>query len=161
MMVTDLAMRDMSDRSDAAIERLCRWFASPFRHRAQPDASFGSIEPTMPAVEPSAITTSQAAEPIDFARHRSLSACRRALRLAAQHRFNEARSAFHTAIAADPRFDPADVSGFWDLPRRGMFAAIEAYEDHGRYHDAAALEIRILQTSRVAPETATSSTAVR
>jgi len=70
------------------------------------------------------------------------------VRLAQEHRFDEARSAFHAAMLADPALDPATLAGFWDLPRRGMFSAIEACEDLGNYHKAAVLEIRILQESR-------------
>ena len=161
MMVTDLAMRDMNDRSDAAFERFCRWLASPFRHRVRSNIAVSNLTPPAPATEVSVPANASPVEPIDFVRHRSMSACRRALRLATQHRFDEARSAFHTAFAADPHLDPAAMPGFWDLPRRGMFAAIEAYEDLGRYRDAAGLELQILQSSRIVPGSATTSSAVR
>lgn len=161
MLVTDLAMRDMDERSDAMVERLCRWLTSSFRHRPN---QIGNASPqgAEEAVFVSHVDIAKpATEPIDFVRHRALSNCRRALRLAHEHRFDEARSAFHLAIAADDRLDPAEVTGFWDLPRRGMFAAIEAYEDLYRYHEAARLERRILEASRLANQATRPRQAIR
>lgn len=153
MMVTDLALRDMSDRSDATLQRFCRWLLAPFRsgskvaasmppalQSATQSAASGSIQPLQ--------SVDDLPEPIDLARHRAGTAARRAMQLAQNHRFDEARSAFHAAMVADPRLDPGSLPGFWDLPRRGMFSAIEACEDLGRYHAAALLEVRILQASR-------------
>jgi hypothetical protein len=153
MMVTDLALRDMTDRSDARLQRLCKWLASVVRAPRYAFWSSSESPETSSAVVAgplvqSVVVGSELSVPVDFARHRAGVAARRAIQLAQHHRFDEARSAFHSAMVADPRFDPGSVPGFWDLPRRGMFSAIEACEDLGRYHAAALLEVRILQASR-------------
>jgi len=161
MMVTDLALRDMADRSDTTLQRFCRWLTAPFR--SSPNVTLLTGLTTQPPAAPSIRSprpVTHTPEPIDFARHRAGSAARRAMQLAQNHRFDEARSAFHSAMVADPHFDPASLPGFWDLPRRGMFSAIEACEDLGRYHAAVLLEVRILQASRPVKKTAHGSSTV-
>jgi hypothetical protein len=151
MLVTDLAMRDMSERHEAFFARVGRWFATTFHTAAVPPAMEGrAVDRPVPGEETPHLArdTESNAGPIDFVRHRSRTNCKRAIQLAHRHRFAEARSAFHTAFATEPRLDPGDMADFWTMPRRGLFAAIEAYEDLGRYHDAAVLEVRILQSSR-------------
>lgn len=70
------------------------------------------------------------------------SASIRGLFLARGGRFDEARSAF--AIAAEePSIDLTAIPGFWDLSRGGMHAAVDAYEEAGRFREASALGARI------------------
>lgn len=160
MLVTDLAMRDMTERSDATLNRLWRALSRPFRTADLPTVSIVALSSVSATIEEAPIRALPKDEPEKwrrrdelqsepslgmFQRHARASAVRGIL-LARSGRVSEARSAFHAAISADPTTDLSAIPGFWELSRRGMFSAIEAYEDHERYRDAAALEASIRRT---------------
>ncbi len=69
-------------------------------------------------------------------------AAERGVLLARGRKLAEAIEAFSTA-AQDASIDLAALPGFWDLPRNGMLAAVQAYERVDRLRDASALEARI------------------
>jgi hypothetical protein len=69
-------------------------------------------------------------------------AAERGVILARGRKLIEAVDAFTTA-ARDETIDLGALPGFWDLPRNGMLAAVQAYERSDRLRDAAALEARI------------------
>lgn len=69
-------------------------------------------------------------------------AAERGIILARGRKLVEAVDAFTTA-ARDASVDLGALPGFWDLPRNGMLAAVQAYERADRLRDAAALEARI------------------
>jgi hypothetical protein len=69
-------------------------------------------------------------------------AAERGILLARGRKLVEAVDAF-TAAARDETLDLGALPGFWDLPRNGMLAAVQAYERVDRLRDAAALEARI------------------
>lgn len=90
--------------------------------------------------------TGPAADPHDVERG-ARSAAVRGLFLARGARFDDARASF-AAGAAESSVDLTAIPGFWDLPRAGMLAAVDAYDDVGRFRDAAALGARIRLTYR-------------
>lgn len=144
MIVTDLAMQEMSDRTNSLIERCGRWVCSLLHFGPEPGRRSPGVKGSAgPAIGPGSAERPDAA-PISLLHHRSARNCQRAVRLGFEHRFEEARSAFYLALAEDQELDPTTFADFWELPRRGMFAAIEAYEDLNRYREAARLEQRIL-----------------
>lgn len=170
MLVTDLAMQDMTERSDAALNRLWRALSRPFRTENAPTVTIVALSAVS---DPVAQVPIRALPPTDretqeWRRHpqlrcqdgaqvepalsmserRARASAVRGILLARGGRFSESRSAFHAAISADPTTDLAATPGFWELSRRGMFSAIEAYEDHERYREAAALEASIRRTFR-------------
>ncbi len=69
-------------------------------------------------------------------------AAERGVILARGRKLIEATEAF-TVAAQDEAIDLGALPGFWDLPRNGMLAAVQAYERADRLRDAAALEARI------------------
>lgn len=69
-------------------------------------------------------------------------AAERGVLLARGRKLIEAVDEF-TVAARDEAIDLAALPGFWDLPRNGMLAAVQAYERVERLRDAAALEARI------------------
>jgi hypothetical protein len=69
-------------------------------------------------------------------------AAERGIILARGRKLVEAVDAF-TVAARDEAIDLGAMPGFWDLPRNGMLAAVQAYERVDRLRDAAALEARI------------------
>ncbi len=69
-------------------------------------------------------------------------AAERGVLLARGRKLGEALEAFTTA-AEDESIDLGALPGFWDLPRNGMLAAVQAYERVDRLRDASALEARI------------------
>lgn len=85
-------------------------------------------------------------DPVDLQRG-ARSAAVRGLFLARSGRYDEARASF-AAAADEPSLDLTAISGFWDLPRSGMQAAVDAYDDVERFRDAAALGARIRLTYR-------------
>lgn len=74
------------------------------------------------------------------------SAAVRGLFLARSGRFEDARASF--AAAAESSVDLTAIPGFWDLPRSGMLAAVDAYADVERFRDASALGALIRLTYR-------------
>lgn len=62
--------------------------------------------------------------------------------------FDAARTAFTEAATLDPRLDLATIPDFWNLPRGGQQAAIDAYELAGRERDAFMLIARVRKTYR-------------
>jgi hypothetical protein len=83
-----------------------------------------------------------------------VAAVRGYVRAREQH-FEAARSFFTEAATLDPRLDLATIPRFWNLPREGQQAAIDAYELAGRERDAAMLIARVRKTFR--PKLMTSS----
>lgn len=82
----------------------------------------------------------------------------RGLFLARSERLGEARSAFAQA-AGDASIDLSELPGFWHLSRGAMLIAAVAYEDVGRFRDAASLAARVRTRYRpraVAPLTTAS-----
>ena len=67
----------------------------------------------------------------------------RAVLLARQRRFAEAREAFALALSLDPELDLQTDPAFWKLERGAHLAAVEACRDAGRDRDAAILQARI------------------
>jgi len=67
--------------------------------------------------------------------------------LARSGRIDDAEAAF-TRASRSASIDLAELPGFWDLPRAGMQAAVNAYEANQRYRDAAALGARLRLTYR-------------
>lgn len=69
-------------------------------------------------------------------------AAERGVILARGRKLVEAVEAF-TVAAQQETIDLGALPGFWDLPRNGMLAAVQAYERVDRLRDASALEARI------------------
>jgi hypothetical protein len=67
----------------------------------------------------------------------------RGLVRAREERFDAACVFFTEAATLDPRLDLATIPSFWNLPRGGQQAAIDAYELAGRERDAAMLIARV------------------
>ncbi len=72
----------------------------------------------------------------------------RGLVRAREQLFDAARNAFTEAATLDPRLDLATIPDFWNLPRGGQQAAIEAYELAGRERDAFMLIARVRKVFR-------------
>jgi hypothetical protein len=72
----------------------------------------------------------------------------RGLVRAREQLFDAARTAFTEAATLDPRLDLASIPNFWNLPRGGQQAAIEAYELAGRERDAFMLIARVRKAFR-------------
>jgi hypothetical protein len=72
----------------------------------------------------------------------------RGLVRAREHHFDAARGFFTEAATLDPRLDLATIPHFWNLPRGGQQAAIDAYELAGRERDAAMLIARVRKAFR-------------
>lgn len=183
MLVTDLAMQDMTERSDAALNRLWRALIRPFRPADAPTVTIVALSAVSTTIEQVPIRSlppadhesqewrrhpqlrrqevAQVEPALSLAERRARASAVRGILLARGGRFSEARSAFHAAISADPKNDLAATPGFWELSRRGMFSAIEAYEDHEQYRDAAALEASIRRTFRPRIVTSELPTATR
>ena len=68
---------------------------------------------------------------------------------AREQQFDAAIGFFAEAATLDPRLDLATIPNFWNLPRGGQQAAIDAYELAGRERDAAMLTARIRKTYRL------------
>lgn len=121
--------------------------------RSQPRSTMRRpAEPAEPAPEPEG-------EPYRWRRHPQLrrvpagepadssSLAMRGVALARSGRCEDASAAF--ALAAREReCDITAIPGFWSISRRAMQGAVVAYEDAGRFRDAAALEARIRTTLR-------------
>jgi len=86
--------------------------------------------------------------PLTADERRARAAALRGLLLARQRRFPAARSAFAEAVRLDPELDLAAVPTFCQLERGGHEAAVLAYEDAGRDHDAMALAARLREVYR-------------
>jgi hypothetical protein len=80
-------------------------------------------------------------------RRARVAAVRGFVRAREQH-FDAARGFFAEAASLDPRLDLATIPHFWNLPRGGQQAAIDAYELAGRERDAAMLVARVRRTFR-------------
>ncbi len=70
---------------------------------------------------------------------------------ARQARHEAAGKAFADALALNPQLELADLPTFWDLPRGGCDAAVDAYLHHGLTAEATTLNARLRQTLRPRP----------
>lgn len=75
----------------------------------------------------------------------------RGLMHARQARHDAAGQAFAHALALNPRLDLAGLPTFWDLPRAGCEAAVNAYAHQGLTAEATTLNARLRQTLRPRP----------
>jgi hypothetical protein len=75
----------------------------------------------------------------------------RGLMHARQARHDAAGQAFAHALALNPRLDLAGLPTFWDLPRAGCEAAVNAYLHQGLTAEATTLNARLRQTLRPRP----------
>jgi hypothetical protein len=172
MIMTDLALRDIQMQRETLLDRCRHLFVAVFGRssdhrlpaeiaerpapvlRAMPAAPRPRQQIKMVAAAPAMETDKR------WQRHPQLRArqaepaplpgSERAARLAAERGISLARGgklveaveAFATA-ASDETIDLGALPGFWDLPRNGMLAAVQAYERTERLRDASALEARI------------------
>lgn len=72
----------------------------------------------------------------------------RGLMHARQARHQAAGEAFGQALSLNPRIDLAELPTFWDLPRAGCEAAVQAYHDAGLAAEATTLNARLRQSLR-------------
>lgn len=72
----------------------------------------------------------------------------RGLMHARQARHHAAGAAFGEALELNPRLDLTDLPTFWDLPRAGCEAAVQAYHDAGLAAEATTLNARLRQSLR-------------
>lgn len=75
----------------------------------------------------------------------------RGLMHARQARHDAAGQAFAHALALNPRLDLAGLPTFWDLPRAGCEAAVNAYLHQGLTAEATTLNARLRHTLRPRP----------
>lgn len=166
MLVTDLAYRDMEERAGGIADLIARIWHKALRRPSGPargpehrPASTPYLtlvrEPEVHAlVEPLTrpdhlrwrrhpqLRTAPPLPDPEAKRRSARSAAIQGVFLARGSRFEDARAAF-TIAAADDAIDLTSLPGFWDLSRGGMLAAVGAYEDVGRFRDAASLAARI------------------
>lgn len=72
----------------------------------------------------------------------------RGLMHARQARHEAANTAFGEALSLDPKLDLSELPTFWDLPRAGCEAAVQAYRDAGLASEATTLNARLRQSLR-------------
>jgi hypothetical protein len=166
MLVSDLACREMEDRSRSALARMTRAIRACLRLPAanqattihdQVDKDLRS-ESLVPVPLPVAAATDHRfrwrKHPMLLGRDATVepdgddpgrgarAAATRGLFLARSSRFDDAQEAF-TIAAREKSIDLTALPGFWELPRGGMLSAVEAYETAGRIREAASLSARI------------------
>jgi len=67
---------------------------------------------------------------------------------AREEAFDDACTFFAEAATLDPHLDLTTIPHFWNLPRGGQQAAIDAYDLAGREREAAMLIARVRKTFR-------------
>jgi len=162
--VSDLACREMDERSGSLLGRFAGLLRRTRRDRSRPapdpvpDMVVSTlVEPVVTPISADVETgplhkwqkhpvlrtppREDTPDPEDPARSARAAAARGIL-LARGGRLDDARAAFAEA-AGEPSIDLADFPGFWDLTRGGMQAAVDAYGDAGRLRDAARLAAMI------------------
>ncbi len=166
MLVTDIAYRDMEARAGG----IAAWMLTLWRRALRKPLENGIGHAPLPASPPQLLLVpdvrADAPDPpsedsdhlrwrrhpqlrsdppvadVDLSRRAARSAAIQGLFLARGARFDEARAVFAIA-AADHALDLTGIPGFWDLSRGGMLAAVGAYEEVGRFREAASLAARI------------------
>lgn len=101
----------------------------------------GETQPV--AITESKAETSSSMSDEALARRRASAAALRAVLLAQQRRYEEARVAFCDAFSLDASMEPQGIAGFWDLDRGAQDAAVNALEDAGRTRDAMLLRAKV------------------
>ncbi|MDQ3695994.1 MAG: hypothetical protein M3464_20605 [Chloroflexota bacterium] len=89
-----------------------------------------------------------AAEPLTAQERRARAAALRGLLLGRQRRYGAAQAAFADAARLDAGLSLESIPTFWNMERGAHEAAIRAYEDVGRRHDASVLASRLRTTFR-------------
>lgn len=88
------------------------------------------------------------APPLTAQERRARSAALRGLLLGRQRRFDAAQAAFAEAARLDPTLSLDSVPTFWNMERGAHEAAVRAYDEAGRKHDASMLASRLRTTFR-------------
>lgn len=107
------------------------------------------------------VSDDNVAMPLTARERRARAAALRGLLLGRQRRFGAAQAAFTEAAQLDPTLHLDSVPTFWNLERGAHEAAVGAYEEAGRTHDAAMLASRLRTTFRprlLQPRSTTPST---
>ncbi|MBA2519092.1 MAG: hypothetical protein H0V24_05465 [Chloroflexia bacterium] len=89
-----------------------------------------------------------AAEPLTAQERRARSAALRGLLLGRQRRYGAAQAAFADAARLDAGLSLESIPTFWNMERGAHEAAVRAYEEAGRRHDASVLASRLRTTFR-------------
>jgi hypothetical protein len=161
MLVSDLACREMEDRSRSVLDWMTGVIRAWLRRPAANQVTVAETDILPEPLAPLPVVPALTEDRFRWRKHPMLlerdatgqadlndpgrgasAAATRGLFLARSGRFDDASEAF-TIAAREGSIDLTAIPGFWELPRGGMLAAVEAYEATGRFREAASLSARV------------------